>query len=261
MRAMTDGRLGRSRAPFSGRPKGGAASAAGSHSQSPLRFDQSDGSPLSRSPPRPRTICGRGYAGSGVVSAETSLAHLVGMSASPDGLPHWVRRQVLAAGRWETTESSPRAEGEAARWLAAPAGKSRIARAQRATEAGSIILSAAVIAEAAQVEGGRRVGLDEFGRLEKKSPVFKAQRRFRALDHSPILFRRMPSCNRVRSETAESGGVREWCSRRTSAALACIYFSGKQKGKQMVPSTLRFRKFPGKTEGVWCSILETREFP
>ena len=142
---MTDGRLGRSRAPFSGRPKGGAASAAGSHSQSPLRFDQSDGSPLSRSPPRPRTICGRGYAGSGVVSAETSLAHLVGMSASPDGLPHWVRRQVLAAGRWETTESSPRAEGEAARWLAAPAGKSRIARAQRATEAGSIIVSAAVM--------------------------------------------------------------------------------------------------------------------
>ena len=27
------------------------------------------------------------------------------------------------------------------------------------------------------------------------------------------------------------------------------------------PSTLRFRKFRGKTEGVWCSILETREFP
>ena len=37
--------------------------------------------------------------------------------------------------------------------------------------------------------------------------------------------------------------------------------SGKQKGKQRVPSTLRCRKFPGKTEGVWCSILETREFP
>ena len=30
---------------------------------------------------------------------------------------------------------------------------------------------------------------------------------------------------------------------------------------QRVPSTLRCRKFPGKTEGVWCSILETREFP
>ncbi|EOD39111.1 hypothetical protein EMIHUDRAFT_260531 [Emiliania huxleyi CCMP1516] len=44
-------------------------------------------------------------------------------------------------------------------------------------------------------------------------------------------------------------------------ALACTSFSGKQKGKQRVPSTLRFRKFPGKTEGVWCSILETREFP
>ena len=35
-----------------------------------------------------------------------------------------------------------------------------------------------------------------------------------------------------------------------------------------VPSTLRFRKFPGKPGGVWCSILflssfprETREFP
>ena len=35
-----------------------------------------------------------------------------------------------------------------------------------------------------------------------------------------------------------------------------------------VPSTFRFRKFPGKPEGVWCSILflssfprETREFP
>ena len=43
--------------------------------------------------------------------------------------------------------------------------------------------------------------------------------------------------------------------------LACTSFSGKQKGKQRVPITLRFRKFPGKTEGVWCSILETREFP
>ena len=46
-----------------------------------------------------------------------------------------------------------------------------------------------------------------------------------------------------------------------SRSLACTRFSGKQKGKQRVPSTLRFRKFPGKTEGVWCSILETREFP
>ena len=43
--------------------------------------------------------------------------------------------------------------------------------------------------------------------------------------------------------------------------LACIHFSGKQKGKERVPSTLRFRKFPWKTEGVWCSILETRCFP
>ena len=47
----------------------------------------------------------------------------------------------------------------------------------------------------------------------------------------------------------------------TGEVLACTSFSGKQKGKQRVPSTLRFRKFPGKTEGVWCSILETREFP
>merc|ERR1712216_739672 len=47
---------------------------------------------------------------------------------------------------------------------------------------------------------------------------------------------------------------------RAEGRLACIYFSGKQKGKQRVASTLRFRKFPGKTEGVWCSILETREF-
>ena len=37
--------------------------------------------------------------------------------------------------------------------------------------------------------------------------------------------------------------------------LACIHFSGKQKGKQRVPSTLRFRKIPGKIEGVWCSIF------
>ena len=48
---------------------------------------------------------------------------------------------------------------------------------------------------------------------------------------------------------------------RGTWVLACTRFSGKQKGKQRVPSTLRFRKFPGKTEGVWCSILETREFP
>ncbi|EOD25553.1 hypothetical protein EMIHUDRAFT_237561 [Emiliania huxleyi CCMP1516] len=47
----------------------------------------------------------------------------------------------------------------------------------------------------------------------------------------------------------------------SSPPLACIRFSGKQKGKQRVPSTLRFRKFPGKTEGVWCSILEPRCFP
>ena len=33
---------------------------------------------------------------------------------------------------------------------------------------------------------------------------------------------------------------------RADRVLACIYFSGKQKGKRRVPSTLRFRKFPGK---------------
>jgi len=37
--------------------------------------------------------------------------------------------------------------------------------------------------------------------------------------------------------------------------------ANKKENRQRVPSTLRFRKFPGKTEGVWCSILETREFP
>ena len=44
--------------------------------------------------------------------------------------------------------------------------------------------------------------------------------------------------------------------------------SGNPEGNQRVPSTLRFRKFPGKSEGVWSSILflsnfprETREFP
>ena len=50
--------------------------------------------------------------------------------------------------------------------------------------------------------------------------------------------------------------------------LACTRVSGNPEGNQRVPSTLRFRKFPGKPEGVWCSILflssfprETREFP
>ena len=47
----------------------------------------------------------------------------------------------------------------------------------------------------------------------------------------------------------------------TTHHLGSARFSGKQKGKQRVPSTLRFRKFPGKTEGIWCSDLETREFP
>jgi len=50
--------------------------------------------------------------------------------------------------------------------------------------------------------------------------------------------------------------------------LAFPRVSGNPEGNQRVPSTLRFRKFPGKPEGVWCSILflssfprETREFP
>ena len=48
---------------------------------------------------------------------------------------------------------------------------------------------------------------------------------------------------------------------RPRGALGSTQFSGKQKGKQRVPSTLRFRKFPGKTEGVWCSILFLSSFP
>ena len=40
-----------------------------------------------------------------------------------------------------------------------------------------------------------------------------------------------------------------------------IHVSGNQKGNERVLSTLRFRKFPGKLEGVWCSILATLEFP
>ena len=54
----------------------------------------------------------------------------------------------------------------------------------------------------------------------------------------------------------------------TTGHLACTGVSGNPDGNQRVPSTLRFRKFPGKPEGVWCSILflssfprETREFP
>jgi len=41
----------------------------------------------------------------------------------------------------------------------------------------------------------------------------------------------------------------------------CTHVSGNQKGNERVPSTFRFRKFPGKPEGVWCSILATLEFP
>ena len=37
--------------------------------------------------------------------------------------------------------------------------------------------------------------------------------------------------------------------------------SGNPEGNQRVPSTLSFRKFPGKPEGVWSSILATLEFP
>ena len=55
---------------------------------------------------------------------------------------------------------------------------------------------------------------------------------------------------------------------RSHVALACTRVSGNPEGNQRVPSTLRFRKFPGKSEGVWSSILflsnfprETREFP
>ena len=67
----------------------------------------------------------------------------------------------------------------------------------------------------------------------------------------------------------ENGGGREAAAERlveqqveVVARLFVLYILFRQtKRKTEVPSTLRFRKFPGKTEGVWCSILETREFP
>ena len=59
---------------------------------------------------------------------------------------------------------------------------------------------------------------------------------------------------------------RRWAPRRHPSATwpAYTFPANKKQNKkenraQRVPSTLRFRKFPGKTEGVWCSILETRE--
>ena len=66
---------------------------------------------------------------------------------------------------------------------------------------------------------------------------------------------------RLRERFSCRGRASGWCSREKESTrcakhtrrgegrgeLACIYFSGKQKGKQSVPSTLRFRKFPGKS--------------
>ena len=46
-----------------------------------------------------RSICGRGYSGSGMLSAVTSDAHLDGMSAPPEGDPHLDRDQDETAGR------------------------------------------------------------------------------------------------------------------------------------------------------------------
>ena len=43
--------------------------------------------------------------------------------------------------------------------------------------------------------------------------------------------------------------------------LAFTRVSGNPEGNQRVPSTWSFRKFPGKPEGVWCSILATPSFP
>ena len=77
-------------------------------------------------------------------------------------------------------------------------------------------------------------------------------------------------CSRARDTFAWAGPMLKFCKNLAGPcpALGSTQFSGKQKGKQRVPSTLRFRKFPGKTEGVWCSIRflssfprETREFP
>lgn len=75
----------------------------GSHSHSPFRFCHHAGSPVSRNESEGtdavRTICGRGYFGSGVVSAETWSAHFVGRSMPVLDEPHRVRCQVLESGR------------------------------------------------------------------------------------------------------------------------------------------------------------------
>ena len=41
-----------------------------------------------------------------------------------------------------------------------------------------------------------------------------------------------------------------------SPKLGSTRFSGKQKGKQRVPSTLRFRKFPASRENRGCLVLQ-----
>ena len=62
-----------------------------------------------------------------------------------------------------------------------------------------------------------------------------------------------------------TGLARHGTNTDTPLGLACIYFSGKQKGKQRVPSTLRFRNEIFR-ENRGCLVLqppflETREFP
>ena len=50
-------------------------------------------------------------------------------------------------------------------------------------------------------------------------------------------------------ERCPSGNTPAWiASYQSSLLLACIHVSGNQKGNQRVPSTFRFRKFPGKPE-------------
>ena len=52
--------------------------------------------------------------------------------------------------------------------------------------------------------------------------------------------------------------------RRNSSSVTWAQHSfpeNKKENRGSPALSLRFRKFPGETEGVWCSILETRCFP
>ena len=74
--------------PFKGLPNLGSEEAlAFSHSHSPFKFCHVELSPVSRNRDSdacavPRTICGRGYSGSGVFSADICFDHRVGISAA-----------------------------------------------------------------------------------------------------------------------------------------------------------------------------------